>query len=79
MNLNQLAVAISKREGKKVQVNIAQIKEILKITIELMTSDWGAQNAIYDSCIALMQKRIKKNIKDVGKVKLLTPKVKKRK
>lgn len=36
MNLNQLAVAISKQEGKKVQVNIAQIKEILRITIDLL-------------------------------------------
>lgn len=36
MNLNQLAVAISKQEGKKVQVNIAQIKEILRITIDIL-------------------------------------------
>ncbi len=39
MNLNQLAIAISKVEGKKVQVNIAQIKEILKITIDLLNDD----------------------------------------
>lgn len=31
MNLNELAKEIAKREGKKVQVNIAQIKEILRV------------------------------------------------
>jgi len=35
MNLNQLAKRISEKEGKKVQVNIAQIKEILKCLIEI--------------------------------------------
>lgn len=35
MNLNQLAKKISEKEGKKVQVNIAQIKEILKCLIEI--------------------------------------------
>ncbi len=36
MNLNDLAKEICKREGKKVQVNIAQVKEILKITLKLL-------------------------------------------
>jgi hypothetical protein len=31
MTLNELAIQISKFEGKKKQVNIAQIKEILKV------------------------------------------------
>jgi len=31
MNINDLAVAISRREAGKKQVNIAQIKEILKV------------------------------------------------
>lgn len=30
MNLNELANKIAKLEGKKVQVNIAQIKEVVK-------------------------------------------------
>ena len=34
MNLNTLAVKIAKKEGGKKNVNIAQIKEILKITLE---------------------------------------------
>ncbi len=33
MNLNSLAVAISKKEGQKKQVNIAQIKEILRYAL----------------------------------------------
>lgn len=31
MNMNQLAQEITKREGKRVAVNIGQVKEILKI------------------------------------------------
>ena len=34
MNINDFAVIIAEREGKKKQVNIAQIKEILRITKE---------------------------------------------
>jgi len=33
MNLNKLARTIALKEGKKKQVNIAQIKEILKIAL----------------------------------------------
>ncbi len=35
MTINDFAKAIAKREGKKVQMNIAQIKEQLKITNDL--------------------------------------------
>lgn len=31
MNLNKLAVLITQKEGKKSEVNIAQVKEILSI------------------------------------------------
>lgn len=31
MTINELAISISKFEGKKKQVNIAQIKEIIKV------------------------------------------------
>ncbi len=37
MNLNLLAVEICKREGKKKQVDIAQVKEILKVLIEILS------------------------------------------
>lgn len=34
MNQNELAKAVANREGLKESVNIAQIKEIIKITLE---------------------------------------------
>lgn len=36
INENQLAVAISEAEGKKVEVNIAQIKEVLKCALVIL-------------------------------------------
>jgi hypothetical protein len=35
MNLNQLAKEITKREGLKKQVNIAQVKEILRVIVDM--------------------------------------------
>ena len=35
MNINEFAKEITKIEGKKVEVNIAQIKEVLKVTNSL--------------------------------------------
>ena len=35
MNLNQLAKEICRREGKKIEVNIAQVKEILRVIVEM--------------------------------------------
>ncbi len=39
MNLNQLAVEICKHEGKKKQVDIAQVKEVLKVLIEILSEE----------------------------------------
>ena len=40
MNMNKLAKLVADREGKKVSVNIAQIKEVLRITLaELADAD----------------------------------------
>jgi len=36
MNLNQLAKEICKREGKKKQTDIAQVKEILRVLIDIL-------------------------------------------
>lgn len=36
MNLNDLARKIAKREGKRVNVNIAQIKEIIRLVLGLL-------------------------------------------
>lgn len=43
MNLHHLAVKIARREGKKKQMNIAQIKEVLHcliaVEVDLMSTD----------------------------------------
>jgi hypothetical protein len=36
MNLNDLALEVTHAEGKKVQVNIGQIKEILRIILRIL-------------------------------------------
>ncbi len=38
INEHDLAVTISKMEGKKIEVNIGQIKEILNLTLEILSS-----------------------------------------
>lgn len=38
MNMNQLAREISKHEGLKKQVDIAQIKEVLRVLTDLLLS-----------------------------------------
>jgi uncharacterized protein (DUF2267 family) len=39
INQNELAVRIAEREGLRQSVNIAQIKEILRITIDLLSEE----------------------------------------
>ena len=41
MNVNQLAKEITKHEGLKVQVNIAQVKEILRVLAVILVTDWA--------------------------------------
>lgn len=36
MNLNDFALEVAKREGGKVSVNIAQIKEIVRLTFDIL-------------------------------------------
>ena len=36
IDLNELAIEITKREGKEQEVNIAQVKEVLKVTLGLI-------------------------------------------
>ena len=38
MDLNKLAKQIAAQEGKRVPVNIAQIKEVLRITLTLLAA-----------------------------------------
>lgn len=43
MNLNDLATRIAAKEGKKKQVDIAQIKEVLRVTIEILKEESDAE------------------------------------
>ncbi len=46
LNLNEIAQEIAKSEGKAKEVNIAQIKEILKITLIIFGKAWQDGNEI---------------------------------
>ena len=39
IKFREIARMIAKQEGKKVEVNIAQINEILRITLEILAQD----------------------------------------
>ncbi len=54
MNLNNLAREICKREGKKKQINIAQIKEIIRVLGEILNEMDGREFA--DTAIRLLGK-----------------------
>lgn len=45
MNLNQLAREICKREGKKKQVDIAQVKEVLRVMHEILVEEADVRDA----------------------------------
>lgn len=53
INLNEMAEEISRREGKAKQVNIAQIKEILKICLVLLCEEEMKRNG---SVVELLEK-----------------------
>lgn len=52
MNMNQLAVEISKREGKSKAVNIAQVKELVRITCDIF-----AEMSLWESMKLFFQMR----------------------
>lgn len=52
IDLNVLAKAVTKAEGLKVQVNIAQVKEILRIVIEQL-----AEHSVWQVVRLLEEKR----------------------
>lgn len=66
MTLNQLASKIANLEGKKVQVSIGNLREILKIIVELELATSGEDMskdspvyAILEACDKLEMKRLK--------------------
>lgn len=44
VNLNYVAVKIAELEGKKIEINIAQIKEILKNTLGILANEYTDEN-----------------------------------
>lgn len=51
INENTLAKAIADREGKKVEVNIAQIKEVLRCALDLLAQEY------FSDVLKLLEKR----------------------
>jgi len=39
INLNKLAIEITKKEGGKTNLSIGQVKEVLKITLDLLSEE----------------------------------------
>ena len=39
---NRLAVAVTHREGKKIELPIGQVKEVQKIVLDLLAEHWRA-------------------------------------
>lgn len=60
MNLNSVATEITKSEGKKVEVNIAQTKEILRVLIDLMACNTEIQDVVYE---AVHKKMVKNKVR----------------
>ena len=48
MNVNQLAKVIAEKEGKKTQVSIAQVKEVLSVAAEIFAFDKEAAHAFVE-------------------------------
>lgn len=58
MTLNQLASEIAKRERKKSQVKIGDIREILKIMVDMEAeSKFGPADVIFRAAIHQLSKR----------------------
>ena len=52
MSEHQLAVEICRREGKKIQVNIAQVKEILRILVDIGREEMAKHDVAKANMIA---------------------------
>jgi len=54
INMNLMAEEITAFEGKKKQVNIAQVKEVLKIALGILGRHWNSGNE--EEVIALIKR-----------------------
>ena len=62
MTLHKLAVLICAKEGLKKQVDIAQVKEILKVIVALEVEDFLTGHDGEDAPIAALVKAVNKEI-----------------
>ena len=58
MGMKQIALELAKREGGKVEVNIAQIKEVLRCLGDMIADDKQVMDDLYE--YALKRARSKK-------------------
>lgn len=58
MTLNKLASLISKKEGKKHQASIGDIREIIGVLVDIIREDGGSE--VYMSLIGMGNKRAKR-------------------
>ena len=65
MNLNQLAVEISKREGGKINLSIAQIKEVIGHFCDIVVDEVD-KDMLYKKINDTGKRRIKKRKKKNG-------------
>lgn len=59
INENTLAKTIASQEGKKTEINIAQVKEVTKLVLDYLAEEWELGNEL--AVIELITKH-KKNI-----------------
>lgn len=69
MTIKQLAVKLCKKEGKKKQVNVAQMHEVLGIVSDILHHEW--ENSVRLSVLSVLlnngAKRAKKKDKKVSR------------
>lgn len=64
MNMNKLAKIVCEREGLKQQVNISQVKEILRVLVDLIVEDCKADkyppspNTVFDALCSAVNKKV---------------------
>lgn len=66
MDMNKVATQVAKEEGLKKAVNIAQIKEIIRLVARLVTSEVDTQISFLEYGIR-QNKKLEKSKKDIVK------------
>lgn len=56
INLNALAKDVAEAEGGKVNLTIAQVKEVIKLTLQELNQEWASDNE--EGVVALIKKSV---------------------